>query len=326
MANQAKRKFTALQVGEVSLVDEPANEKPIIVAKRKEQDMDANTAAQAGQGNAPAAESNTGDSVTKNTEVIQVPAEGPEAATEAVTKMVTTIVDTLKAAGALKEPEAPSAEGEDVEKGKMPPGFLKKMEEDMKKGGMKDDAIKAALSAAKASFGASGIPTKKSYTAEDIETVKNEAAMEALSQLAQSVNKAKAFTPKRQDELLGVVVKLTGLLNDLGMDPEVIKEAFGASGIPATPTVATPKPPMAANPGGVGQPGNSIKKSADGGASDFTEALTKALAPLTEAVGGLNGRVEAIEKARNPSAQPPEGGDGPPVETTKGKSLWSGVL
>lgn len=125
--------------------------------------------------------------------------------------------------------------------------------------------------------------------------------MKALEALGTAVEKAKAFTPKRQADLQ----KAIDVLNDLMKQLTMQQIPTGAS-----PPTTTPS-------------------GASFGASG-TIALTKKLGELGEVLGqfadvqkSINERVDTIEKTRQPSTSVEVDGG---TETKTEKSLWSGVL
>jgi hypothetical protein len=326
-----KRKFLDLGVDEISLVDEPANESPILVMKRKEQ---AQMSTQA-TAEITATEDATDDTaVTKSesetsAEVIEIDA-GEETPADIV-KQLQGIAEKLvaKAKGDDESEESTEKAGEK----KMPPFMAKAQEEKAKKAaalrktlkgaGLDDAKINAAV---KAAFGDSGLGLDKAPVKKTAGDVDEETAMRAMELMATAISKAKKFTPKRVQELQDVVTKLNLLLGEVTEETPA-KAAFGPSGIS---TEGTGAPPMAAPvqdtaaTGGPGNPRNAITKGVD--ADALTEAVSKALAPLAEALTGLNGRVESIEKSRTPKTAVEEGETETTTETTKSKSLWSGVL
>lgn len=292
MPKQAKRKFLALDVGEVSLVDEPANESPIAVMKRKEQE-DMSTPAKATNKNAPAAESGA----PQNPAPVQKSAddEGTERVPVEVDSDNSDVLKRLEAAVNTLVEKSIDDDDEDVEKaGKKKPGFMEKQEEEKQK---KMDALRKQLESAglskkevdKAVATAFGTSTKKSdegegdedqSAAEDKQVQKTEAAMDALDALDDAIKKAKKFTPKRMAELEAITTKLQGLLNDL----QPSEPGAGAGGLEAegasTPEVPTTK-----------AKGDQSEALTD---ERIAAAVQKALAPLAE-------ELASIKKTRLPS-------------------------
>lgn len=330
----AKREFLSVDVGEISLVDEPANESPIAVMKRKEQD-DMSTPAQA-QSNMPAqspGESTAPVAKAESPESIEMEADD---ATSEVLKALQDIGDRITEA--VTKAQSPSDEDDDVEKAgkgdkKMPPFMAKAEEEKQKKAAaLRKQLESAGLSkadidkAVKAAFGDSGLGLGNDKGAKVSKGLDEDVAFDALDQLQEAIAKAKKFTPKRVKELQDAVSKLNALLGEVTTEhPD--KAAFGPSGVPPQGTVPTSAPPMM-DTTGAGQPGtpaNTITKSV-GDADAVAEAVAKALAPLADVITGLKERVESIEKARVPSTAQPEGETETNEPVNKSKSIWSGVL
>jgi hypothetical protein len=327
MSKEADRLYLALTVDEISVVDEPANEKQIIVAKRKEQEMSTAAAAQTPD-KAPAIE-NDEPVEAAGAEVVQTEVDDgtPDEVVEALKNLVANAAAIAKA----KKPYKAKPD-------KLPP-FLKAMEEKLQKAGMGKGEIAKALEAAKASFGSSGL-----FTDEPVAKTTDEPAAkttpepevpdedELVMKTLEAIAKAKSFTPGRIKKLVQAITNLDALLDELGID----KAAFGPSGLVATGTAAMSQPPImdAAGTGGAGKPGNPIKKgkgepepTPEITAEVIAEAIVKALDPITKQVSEVAERVESIEKARAPSTQPGGlGGDGAEEPVSKNKRLWAGVL
>lgn len=311
MPAEAERLFVGLKVNEISLVDEPANEKEIIVAKRKDQAMSTPAAQET-----PAAEAPTNTpAAAADIETVKnaVDDDASDETVDAVKQLVENVLKLSKADG----------KGGKKAGGNLPP-FLKAMEAKLKKGGMDEKQVAQAMDAAKASFGASGIAADEPVKKAAAEAPAPAPAFdndELVMGVLEAISKAKSFTPSRIKKLVELSNNMDSLLDELGID----KASFGASGIAATGTATLTNPGIkdTAASGGAGKPGNSIKKSAtdeaQGGltAEGIAQAVAKAMQPLAD-------RIESIEKARSPSTQPAEGD--PEVKTEKSKSAWAGVL
>lgn len=297
MPRKAKRKFVALKVAELSMVGDPANEEVFLIAKSKGTDMKRNAR--------PASLKTTEQDVNKN--------EGSPENDDAIEDTDEVGVVKAKIDAEANDQVAKALQGISskldslVEKGKQ-----KKNEESevdmkakLKKAGLNDKAIDAALSAM------SDEPVAKGDNEQS-------AIDEVLSALASSLNvaKAKSFTPARIEKLLNIVSQLNDYKDDI-----VGKEAFGNSSIPASGTAPTPKPSEPPNEG-VGQPENSIvAKSVDG--DTIVAAIKKALEPLSDKVGQLAEDVEKMKKTRMASNQEPES----KVQKSNNRgSVWTGVL
>jgi len=310
LPTQPKRRFLKLNVGEVSLVDSPANEKEFLVTKNLEENV-------MGEQQANAAE---------RVEIEQ--AAGGESDVASVLKHVSTIVENIAKAvkaenGQASAPAIAAATGtpaateseedEDVEKS---------LTEALKAMGIEPTAEQLAK-AKKAGFDpaqkfptakkpleketkkAAAAPTEAEAVAETVLTI------EGLSSL---ITKAKKFTPGRIEKLKGAVEALKGLLEEIdsvpqGTNPGVSPSGtttFGASGIKGSLTA-----------------GDNVDTSK---AKEPTMAdVLKAVNGLAEVVKGLGGEVESIKKAR-PASESLEGKGGTDTETKKSAGLWSGLL
>lgn len=290
MPNEAKRVILGLDLNEVSLVDEGANETPVAVMKRKETD-DMTIPAEATNQNKPAAESGTTPNaapVTKNggdIEHVEVEAEG----NEDVLKRLTSAVEALVAKHATPEaPKVEQATAEDIAK-------AKSLTELLKSTGMSEADVEKAVAIA--------CPTvQKAATAAPTQS-KEEAGLDVLDALSDVLTKAKKFTPKRLAQLQEVTQKLQGLLADLNSGKP--DEGEGESKVEKS---AAPAPASAPAPAPAGP--------------SMDEAIAKALAPvLTE--------LEKLKNTHTPSTAAPTGTEaGSPKPKTESvtKSFWSGVL
>lgn len=316
MPNQAKQRFLELSVNEISVVDTPANEVEFLVMKRMEDES----------------METTEDTVTETqkddnsgAEVVTVDAGASEdAAVNKALEQVAGMVESIAKAVGVKTPEASTetqdttkSEGEgdtevDAEKAakaKMDPREM--FGKQLKANGISGEAYTKAMAEYDKAFkpfqpGASAQPplakdTKKSADGAPTEDeVAEQEAVKALDALEQAIQKAKRFTPAREKQLKSALETLQKLFNELqniqpGMSPKTTVPggtSFGASGV---------------------------------------QALTKSIEQLTEAVqksievSNANAeRIEAIEKARNPSTSIDDEGGTDTKKTTK--SFWGGVL
>ena len=317
MSNKAKQRFVDLSVGEVSLVDSPANQQEFVVVKRlnqEEGDMaDVNTEVKKAEGvTEPVAK----DSNQAAPEKVQVEvAKATNAAVEKAMAQVTELVESIaKATGTAPEPSEASGEANqaDVEKGKMPDmrGMYKGQ---LEKAGVKGEALEKAMADFDKKMPPFMKPEKKgvqkdtdgageAQVADDAEA----SVQKMLEVLAVGVQKAKAFTPKREAALKAAIETLSGLMKELAMQD-----------IPVG-----------------GSPSTSVPSGASFGASDVVE-LTKSLTELKdilkakldevhEVTKSLGERLQTIEKTRNPSTSL-EGEGGTDTQETK-KSFWANVL
>lgn len=300
MAGEAKRKFLSLDVGEISLVDEPANESPVAVMKRKEQTQMANPAA--ADNKTPVAEdpgtstevSKTADGQTSTPDVEQV--EQETEADASVIKRLLTQVELLvaKSTETPTETETEKAKPNPVEAAKeAKQAKVDALKAALKKAGMSDGDIAKAVTAA---FGSD---TKKSVEAPSTEEV----AMDTLEALGLVVAKAKKFTPKRMAELAKAAETIQALLADL-------QPTEPASDATVAKSTGTPAP-------------SEVEKSKDS-APDVAALIEAA---VTKAVAPLQSEIETLKSTRAPSTA--GGDDGDPVSTTEvktEKNFWAGVV
>lgn len=330
MPREAQQRFVALDVGEVSLVDSPANEKEFAVVKslNLEEDM-----------------ADTATEVTKSGDNVEtVTLSEAKAANEAVEKAMEHVTSLVENIAKLAQPQpdetddVSKAEGgeaadDDVEKGltkeqkEMRGQMRQKLEKQMAGCGMKGDMLKKAVDVAMRTLAGQGAfmpgpDTKKpmkdtSKSTDGAEGDGGEAAevsksesqaidqqaiiQETIKQISQGLQGAQALSaPDAQAALKAAVETLSNLLKQVSMQD--------------VPTGAMPK--------------NTLPSNAMYGASGIKE-ITKALEGLKSTLGelqetqkALSGRLEDIEKTRQPDTS--GGNDTTPV--TKSKSIWRGVL
>lgn len=338
MPKQAKQRFVDLAVGEVSLVDSPANEKEFIVVKSLNQE-DVEMAEAATDVNKTGGE----------TDVETVPVEVAKATSEAVEKAMNQVTELVENIAKLAQPSNDDATGDDadvnkaddaelpsdvdIEKGltkeqKEKRGTMReKLEKQLSAKGMKGDALKTAVDVAMRTLagqgafkpGASTKPpesvkgTKKSGdgaegadgdVAGDVQPADTQAVVaETIKQISSGLQGAQVLSaPEAQKALKAAVETLQALLKQVSMQP--------------IPAGTNPK--------------NTLPSSTSFGASGIKE-ITKSLEGLQATLGelkdtakSLTDRVEDIEKTRQPSTSG-GGSDGTTTQETK-KSIWSGVL
>lgn len=324
MPKQAQQRFVDLAVGEVSLVDSPANERVFNVVKSLNQE------------NGDMADTTT--DVNKNdAQVETVPVDVAKATNEAVEKamsQVTALVEGISkavgeepaadAAGAT-ETEVAKTDGEGdtevvdtekaVDKAKKA-AMLAKLQKSMEKKGLKGDALKSAVDVAMRSIAATGAfkpggdtepPEKK--TTKNVDGDNAEAP--ALDQEAVIQETLKAIqvglagaqqAPQTQDAVKAAIAALQNL-----------EKAMSMQKVPANAS-----------------PSTTVPSTTQFGSSGLKD-ITKALAGITEALQGVQNvnkslaeRVDGIESTRLPSTSE-SGTDGTTTQTTQ-KSIWSGVL
>lgn len=142
-------------------------------------------------------------------------------------------------------------------------------------------------------------PVAKGMDAPDAEVT---ATMEAL---VSAVEKAKRFTPKREETLKAIAEQLTTLIKEMGMEE--------------TPHCASPatKTPADATLGASGIP---VSKQLE----DLLGEVRGALGAFQETSKSLESRVQKIEETRAAPQSAAVNEVAAPVETKK--SLWTGVL
>lgn len=295
--NQAKRRFIDLTVNEVSLVDSPANEQEFIVIKRLETEekiMSAAVAKTEPQTPPKAAPASTETPVTKDAgatpAVETVPVEVNKSDVSAkVLEQVESIAKAIAGLSGAQPAAQPAAETADVAKAK-----AETVRKSMKDAGFSEEQIAKALGALEEK----PAEVKKTEAQPDAE----EATAKALDAIALAVQKAKTFTPKREQALKSVVEQLTKLLGDLA---------------PVADSASNTLPAGASLQSGLSE----VQKQM----GELVTTLKASFDNVQGATKELSGRLEAIEKARNPSQATPPAGNAT-TETKTEKSFWAGVL
>jgi len=259
----------------------------------------------------------------------KVQVEVAKATTEAVEKamaQVTELVENIaKATGANAsgDGDGDASDGEtqtNVEKGKMPDmrGMFKSQ---LESAGIKGEALEKALADFDKKMpgqfkpGASAQPPLKK-TQKNADGGEGEGGDEGddgeatvqkmLEVLAVGVQKAKAFTPKREAALKQAIETLSGLMKELSMQE--------------IPVGGNPKSSVPAGTKFGGSGVVELTKSL----TELKDILKAKLDEVQEVTKGLGERLESIEKTRNPSTSL-EGEGGTDTQETK-KSFWAGVL
>lgn len=301
MPTQPKRRFLKLNVGEVSLVDSPANEKEFLVTKNLEENV-------------------MGEQQANAAERVEIEAAaGSESTVSDVLKHVSTIVENIAKAVKAEQPaasapaiaaatavETDSEEDAEVEKS---------LTEALKAMGIEPTAEQLAK-AKKAGF---KFPTakkpleketKKASTPEGEAIAETALTIEGLSTL---ISKAKKFTPGRIEKLKGAVEALKGLLEEIDSVPQGTNPGVSPSGSTSF------------GPSGVKSlvAGENVDTSKS---NEPTMAdVLKAVNGLAEVVKGLGAEVESVKKAR-PASESLEGKGGTDTEVKKSAGMWSGIL
>jgi hypothetical protein len=313
LPNQAKQRFIALDVGEVSVVDAPANEVEFLVIKRlnpEEPDMSDKQQENAGATGTPVEKSNT----APQTVPVATPVPtGTADVTKAMADITALVESVAKAVGAKPAEEADEElKDAEVEKARKGMGAMRKtFREQAKANGMKGDALKAAMASfdkcasmemelSKTAPAAKGGATPTAGAGASV-TPTTDTTKSALDDLSSAIQKAKMFTPARQEKFNTALAALKAVMDEMTETPQ------GTS-----PSTTTPESPTFGASGV-----EALTKKLEGALGSLTEQVTKGLAEIGQ-------RVETIEKARVPgNALPGDGTDTPaPVK----KSMWSGVL
>lgn len=309
MKREPKRRFLGLTVGEVSLVDVPANESDFVVLKNQEE-TDMNAKAQEG-------------TVAKNVAervAVETGEESSPDVTKALSHVASIVADIVKAVtptSAATESETGTEKGK---KAKAPPFGADDDDGDekSKKGSTVRAAMKKALGAGVPDEAFEGVMTmlkaagldpdekfqnKQPPVAKSAgETAEEQSAL-TMETLVSAITKAKAFTPDRVAKLKSAAEALKMLLEDVGM-----------GSVPATSTPGLKTSPSS-EVAAVGTQGEGVMKA--------LEPLVDAVKSLTAKVGELDGKVEAIQKAK---PAPEGGGEGGTVVKTEKSNFWKGAV
>jgi hypothetical protein len=295
-----------LKVGEVSLVDSPANEKEFLVTKNLEENV-------------------MGEKQSNAAERVEIEQAAGDSDVTSVLKHVTAIVENIAkavtsgntasapaiAAATETETETDETDEADVEKSSfsamMKAAGVKMTPEMMAK-------LKAAGFDPSQKFPTAKPPTSGTTKAATPAAATDEAFAETvltIEGLSSMITKAKKFTPGRIEKLRGAVDALKGLLEEISEVPQA-----------SMPGVSTPSG-TTFGPSGVKSlaDGNNVdtSKSTNPGMTD----VLKAINGLAEVVKNLGGEVESIKKARPASNSVEEGGTDKPVQKS---NFWGGVL
>lgn len=328
------QRFTALEVREVSLVDEAANEEDFLVIKskspppeNKEHEPMATAATQQG--------STTEDTEKGKKPPVPPPAKGKEdemseedkkkaeAAKEKAEKVAKLKEEREKVEKQLKELESEGTQDTQKSAGHDTQMMMARMLLDKCHTALYnisgvlnidlDDEVKKTVEKAK----------DKAATADDLK-----AGIEALTANIEKAGK-KQLSSERTAKLTEAIKGLMELGAEVS--PEV-KKALEALQSTLGTDGAKPLAPKTIKGGGTAPEGTSpssttlTNKSADDVAETLKSLLNEALKPVLETVKGVSERVESIEKARGGSKTLPEGGTGTDTPVQKGKSFWSGVV
>lgn len=329
MPRQATQRFLDLAVGEVSLVDSPANEQVFNVVKSlNQEDGDMADAA-----NTEVTKGNTGGDSNVETVSVEV-AKATNEAVEKAMAQVTQLVENIAKAATPGDPEdtdVSKADGEGdegVEKGltKEQKAYRMKLREKLEKkmaaAGVKGDALKSAVDVALRTVAGEG--AFKPGSSAEPPVKKNSEGGEGGADVSKGADAPTLDQATLiQETLKAIQTGLAGATHAT-QTAEAVKAAIKAlqdlekamtmQQVPAndSPSTTTPTSP---------QFGAS-------GLKDITkglEGIKEALQSVQEVTKGLATRVEDIEKTRAPSTSGGGGDETTTTQTTK-KSMWSGLL
>jgi hypothetical protein len=287
MANKPKQRFVDLDVGEVSIVDSPANESEFVVIKNlNDGDLteevgnmaDTNVKKDMGKTESGNEEQHSAAPEKVSVEVNKANDEAVAKAMGQVTELIGNISKAVGAASAKNGESAKPVEKSETDETKT---------DDIQKG--KGES--------------SETPTGEE-NAEATRTSEVEKSMESLlGAMSFMVEKAKRMTPKREAAMKAALATLNQLAKEMGMEEIPVDSSPGVS-----------------TPSGASFGASSITKAL----TDLTAKLEGALATVEETTKSLGERVEKIEKTRMPS-QSVEDEGGTDSQTVE-KSFWAGVL
>jgi hypothetical protein len=302
LANEAKRRFTAVEVDEVSLVGSPANEVPFHVIKNKQAEDPTMNASAKAQGDT---EKVTLAHTTDASEDIV------SKCLSSVDKIIGNVVALAKSSGAAP---ATTVEDTDVEKN------LTAVSEVLAANGVTGDALKAALSGLEKAFPDFLKKPKGAKAKADAEEEKNaktkksadEEEGSAATDLVAMLSKAARLTPSRMEKL--------------SQAADLLKLVIEGVGHGESPDTKAPK-------GSV--PASGIQSQVAKGDEDGVTAVAKSLENVTTQVAdgfqkitatlkSLTDRLEAVETAK--PASDSASGNSTDTKTTKSKSLFAGVV
>lgn len=290
MSNEAKQRFLALDVVEVSVVDTPANEVEFLVVKRMNQETKMSAE------NAP----------TTVTQAQVDVAKGLEAAMANVATLVENIAKQATASNAATEEAADVAADAAVEKSSKGKGEVRKnYRTTLKSAGITGEQYRAALKAFDSTLTPDSPETKVAEVAPVTKAaapVADGAITDALTQIAtltETVQKAKTLTPSRAEAFQTALATLKGLLEEMIQIPQGTMPATN------TPAIST-------------SPGSTVNLTK--ALEDLTSLVTKTL----EGQQDVAKRLEIVEKTRGTGNAIPNDETGKPVE--KKVSLWGNVI
>lgn len=299
MTSEAKQRFLALDVGEVSVVDTPANEVEFLVHKRLEDD----------QMTTPNAETTTAAKPAPGAEVVPVTTE--KADTSEVAKAMAQVVSLVE--NIAKQVQAGGADPEDAmdekaEKAVKGMGAKRKaMRKELKAAGVSGEAMTKAMAAFDKCMDGMEMETemRSKKAADDAETSKRAevtSALDTLDTLGAAIRKAKMFTPGRQEKMKAALDALKAVMDEMTEVP-----------VTASPSTTTPTSPTFGDSGVA-----ALTKAVEALSTQVTKGLEEVAAKQAD----ISKRVEAVEKSRPAGASTEEETTDKPAK----KSFWSGAL
>lgn len=299
---EPKQRLVALDVGEVSIVDHPANEAPFVVTKSKSGTV-------------------AGQDVIKAMGVSLDPYTATMATINAVRDCVYSLADKLRDPSKLDDAKA------EIERINLMLDHASQFSALITKA-----VTEITAEVTKAKEGGKKMPAfMKEEVAKLAEMVKGmgdeEDVAKALDSSIEAVMKAgKAqFSKERMAKLAEVFNHIGSMYKEADMDGFV--KAVGAWQTPAAPAAVAAAPatpaPAAVETAKAGEA--SVGAQAPAWFSTAIENLAKKVDGATEAAVAVTKRVDAIEKTEAVSKALPHGdGDGKPVQ--KAENIWKGVV
>jgi hypothetical protein len=187
MGNKPKQRFIELEVGEVSIVDRPANECEFVVIKN----LDKEVGTMINEDVKKDANENDGVQTSPEMVAVEIAKSTDEAVAKAMEQVTTLISDISKAVGAKSAVTDTPPE-------------------------KRNDAVAAPTE----------VPAQKETVNEEPNDAETEKSFEtALGALSMIIEKAKRFTPKREATLKEALEKLASLAKELGMEDVPVGES-----------------------------------------------------------------------------------------------------
>ena len=295
-----------LDVGEISLVDVPANEQKFHVIKRHEEPTMAD-------------EPTTTEPTTTSDPAAPQAASATPAADGGTPEVIAKTFADLQSDYA--ELEKAYAEVEKVDAGKAA-NLLNQM---MGLMGQMRSALKAGFGKPPPPGGVTGGTSEKTQkaaddAADDAATIEpplfSVDAQGGVHFSGEQISKGRIFTQSRTATVKNTMTQLAMLLKEV--DPTGLVELLDKlkADLPKDPGFSSAVRPTATGPG-LTPPRTNLRKDADGNDIDPEDEVMKMLK-------NLGARIEKFEKERNPSQSVEDDGD--TADVTKQAGMWNGVL